>query len=390
MDLEQADKWLEIDLAKVLHNMQTVREHLSVGVQLIAVIKADAYGHGAIETARVMCANGIDFLAVTYLEEALALREAGIDVPIMIFSPLIDEEQYKKALEQNITMTITSPPEGLELNRISRSVGKHGKVHLKIDTGLGRFGLTEIEALQVYQAFAENPFLVIEGIYTHMSDAASNAKYTQRQFNDFMDIIVNMEKKGCYFSLKHCANSAVFLKYPHMFLQAVRIGTLLTGQYPAGKYNVLLDLQDPYRFISRIIAVNKREKGSYLGYYRTYRLRRGAQIAVLPVGYVDGLALGVQNPPSGFWDMVKLLLKQVLAYLGVRGFTLQVKIKGESYPVRGKVFMQNCVVELPEDLLVNAGDEVELPVRKTLAAKNIRHKYIHAEEVFHRIKDVQR
>ena len=165
MDWELMDKWLEIDLSKIGQNLQAIRSNLPLGVRLIAVIKAEAYGHGAIETARLLCARGVDFLAVTYLEEALALKEAEIDAQIMIFSPLTTAEQYEIALEQDITLTITSLPESLELDRISRRAGRPGKVHLKIDTGLSRFGLTAIEALQVCQVLAENPFIQIEGIY---------------------------------------------------------------------------------------------------------------------------------------------------------------------------------------------------------------------------------
>ncbi|HPF45043.1 MAG TPA: alanine racemase [Syntrophomonadaceae bacterium] len=378
----QIDKWLEIDLAKTLHNLNAVRSHLPVGVKLIAVIKADAYGHGAVKTAQLLCANGVDFLAVTYLEEALALREAGIDKQIMVFSPLTVAEQYQKALEQNITITIASVSESLELDQVSRNTRIQGKIHLKIDTGLGRFGLNTKEAHQICQTFNENPFIEIEGIYTHMADAARSEKYTNQQFRIFIKTITCLEEEGYHFSLKHCANSSVFLKYPHMLLQAVRIGTLLTGQYPAGTFDTALELQDPYRFKSRIVAVYHKEKGSYLGYYRTYRLKHPAQIAVVPVGYVDGLALAVQNPPTGFLDMLKLLIKQLLGYLGVKRFAPQVKIKGANFPLRGKVFMQNCLVELPDDFPVRAGDEVELPVRKTLAGKNIPHIYIHEEEAF--------
>jgi alanine racemase len=381
MDGELMDKWLEIDLSKIEQNLQAVRSNLPPEVRLIAVIKADAYGHGAVKTAQLFCAHGVDFLAVTFLEEALALKKAGIDAQIMIFSPLTTAAQYEIALEQDITLTITSLPESLELDRISRRAGKLGKVHLKIDTGLSRFGLTAEEALQVCQVLAENPFVQIEGIYTHMSDAAGSEKYTRQQFMNFMGTITILEEAGFHFQIKHCANSSVFLKYPHMFLQAVRIGTLLTGQYPAGKFDKVLDLEDPYKFKCRVIAVQPRAQGSSLGYYRTYRLRRPARIAVLPAGYVDGLGLTVQNPPNGFWDMIKLLLKQMLGYLGIRGFTLQVKIREEFYPVRGKIFMQNCLVELPEDSPVKAGDEVELPVRKTLAAKNIRQLYINTGDI---------
>lgn len=381
MNVNQTDKWIEINVEKILHNLNEVQSYLPTEVKLIAVLKADAYGHGAVKTAQLLNAHGVNFFAVTYLEEALLIREAGIDAQIMIFSPLIEMEQYHKAMEQNITLTIASIRESQELDRISRSLGKKVTVHLKIDTGLGRFGLNAAEATEICQSLKKNLYIYIEGIYTHMADAAMSYKYTARQFEAFMTVVSILRKEGFEFPLQHCANSSVFLQYPYMYLQAVRIGTLLSGQNPVGNFSTRLNLKDPYKFKSRIIALRQLEKGSYLGYFRTYRLKHTAQIAVLPVGFADGLALGVQNPPTGFIDMLKLLIKQLLGYLGVRKYNLQVNIKGTFFPVRGKVFMQNCLVEIPAQFQVMVGDEVELPVRKTLVAKNTRHVYINEAEL---------
>jgi alanine racemase len=376
LDLDLKDKWIEIDVEKVLHNLNEVRNHLPAGVKLIAVIKADAYGHGAVKTAQLLTANGVDFFAVTFLDEALEIRKAGIETQIMIFSPLTEVEQYIKAIQNNITLTIASLKECHDLDLISRNLGMPVTIHLKVDTGLGRFGLNAQDAAQICQTLKENKHIYIEGVYTHMADAARSEKYTSGQFSAFLAVIEDLSKQGFEFPLKHCANSSVFLRHPHMYLQAVRIGTLLSGQNPAGNFDKKLNLQDPFKYKSRIIALRQLEKGSYLGYFRTYRLKQRAKVAVLPVGFADGLALGVQNPPTGFIDMIKLLIKQLLSYLGVGKFSLQVRIKGASYPIRGKVFMQNCLVEIPADVEVSVGDEVELPIRKTLAARDIRREYI--------------
>ncbi len=382
MDLDLKDKWIEIDVGKVLHNLNEVRNHLPAGVKLIAVIKADAYGHGAVKTAQLLTAKGVDFFAVTFLDEALEIRKAGIDAQIMIFSPLTEDEQYIKAIQNNITLTIASLKECHDLDLISRNLGKRVIIHLKVDTGLGRFGLNAQDAAQICQTLKENNYIYIEGVYTHMADAAMSEKYTARQFSAFLAVIEDLYKQGFEFPLKHCANSSVFLRYPNMYLDAVRIGTLLSGQNPAGNFNKKLNLQDPFKYKSRIIALRQLEKGSYLGYFRTYRLKQTAKVAVLPVGFADGLALGVQNPPTGFIDMIKLLIKQLLSYLGFRKYSLQVRIKGALYPIRGKVFMQNCLVEIPANVEVSVGEEVELPIRKTLAAKDTRYEYINETASF--------
>lgn len=374
--MESMEKWIEIDVQKVLYNLNAVRNHLPPAVKLIAVIKADAYGHGAVRTAQLLTASGVDFLAVTYLQEALELREAGISCQIMIFSPLVEPGQFMQAIKNGITITIASHREAREIDIISRRMGQRAVIHIKADTGLGRFGTDTEEAARICQTLKENTFIYLEGIYTHMADAGRSEKYTCRQFAAFTGMIEELRKRGYEFPLQHCANSAIFLKFPGMYMQAVRIGTLLSGQSPAGHFKTDLNLRDPFKYKSRIISVRRLERGSYLGYFRTYRLKRAARIAVLPVGFIDGLALGVQNPPIDFLDMLKLLLKQLLGYMGLGRYSLKIGVKGNFYPVRGKVFMQNCLVEIPEDIDITVGEEVELPIRKTLAAKNIRREYI--------------
>ena len=138
---------------------------------------------------------------------------------------------------------------------------------------LGRFGLTEEEAITIAQEIKQHEKISIEGIYTHMADAAVNPSYTEKQFASFMQTVDKLKDMGIKIPVKHCANSAVFLKYPHMHLDGVRLGTLLTGQYPVGDFSARLDLADPYKFKSRIVSLRSLNKGSYLGYYRSYRLK---------------------------------------------------------------------------------------------------------------------
>jgi alanine racemase len=184
-----------------------------------------------------------------------------------------------------------------------------------------------------------------------------------------------LKREGADIPVKHCANSAVLLKYPHMRMNAVRIGTLLSGQAPAGVPNNL-KLTDPYKFKSRIISLRRLKAGSRLGYYSTYRLRKDAQVAVIPVGFQDGLAIEVVNKPAGFVDMLKHLVKMVLFYLNVPRFNLYVAIKGKHYPVRGKVFMQMALIVLPVETEVQIGDEVEVPIRKTIASSALKRFYM--------------
>ncbi|CFX02269.1 Alanine racemase [Syntrophomonas zehnderi OL-4] len=375
MERVLGDKWIEIDVDAIKNNLVAVNSQLEEKTRLIAVIKANAYGHGAVETARILYQNGVDFFAVSYLYEALELRKAGIRSAILVFSPIIHEDELKEAISQHITITIASYADWKLLEYVSYGFNNYIRVHLKLDTGLGRFGLTGEEALALTQEIKDHPHVHLEGIYTHMAEAASNPAYTEKQFASFMKTIHRLEDAGIKIPVKHCANSAVFLKYPHMHLDGVRLGTLLSGQYPAGKFDQVLDLKDPYCFKSRVISVRSLKKGSYLGYYRSYRLRQDAQIAVIPVGFSDGLALEVANKPAGFWDMLKSMAKIMLMYFNVPRFSLHLILNGVACPVRGKVFMQMALLEIPSGYDVNIGDEVELPVRKTLASRSITRVY---------------
>lgn len=372
-----ADKWIEIDVDDIRWNLEQVRSCLQEGVRLIAVVKANAYGHGAPEVARILYQQGVDFFAVSYLKEALALRHSGLRGSILLLTPLITEDQVQEALENHITLSITSLPEAELIDKVSRLSKRIATVHLKVDTGLGRFGMDLEQALQCCEALNRNSNIYIEGIYTHMAEgAARNTRYTLNQFKRFREVINQLQDRGYHIPICHCANSAVLLNYPHMQLDAVRVGTLLSGQHPVGKISHRLGLRDPYRFKCRIISVRNLKKGSYLGYNRTYRLKHAAKVAVLPVGYHDGLALAVDNRPSGLVDLLKVLAKTVLNYFHFPRLQMKVSYKGHLYPVRGKVFMQMCLVELPVDLEVQVGDEVEVPIRKTLALGSLMRLYV--------------
>ncbi|MEN6390349.1 MAG: alanine racemase [Syntrophomonas sp.] len=374
--MHKLDKWIEIDIDAVRNNLEQVRSILDQKAILIAVLKAEAYGQGARDIARLLNQQGVDFFAVTFLYEAIQLRKAGIPSNILVFSPLVDEEQAAEAIENSITITIASREEAARLIKVTQEMRKSATIHLKLDTGLGRFGLSSQELIELAQELNSCSNIYLEGIYTHMADAAGQTAYTARQFELFLETVRYLEQAGIRIPLQHCANSAVFLKYPQMHLDAVRIGTLLSGQHPVGNFERRLSLKDPYRFKSRIVSLRWLEKGSYLGYFRTYRLKKQALIGVVPVGFNDGLALEVANPPAGFVDLLKGMARQILVYFNWPRFRLNIIIKGIEYPIRGKVFMQMALVEFPPEADIRVGDELELPVRKTLAAKNIVRLYV--------------
>lgn len=370
-----ANKWIEVHLEALQHNLHEVRRHLTPGCRLIAVLKADAYGLGAVELANQLAQEGVDYFAVSFLDEALELRESGRTESILIFSPLNPEEVYP-ALENSCTVTVTSL-EGLKtVEEAARRLERPARIHLKVDTGLGRFGFAIDKIAEAAERAAESPHIVLEGIYTHFAEAGGSERFTRRQFKRFSDVLLALEQRGIRVPLRHCCNSAAFLRFPEMHLDAVRIGTLLGGQYPAGKVPRLLRLEDPYRFKARVVEVRMLKRGQSLGYFRTYKLRKESTVAVIPVGFVDGLGVEPAAKPTGLVDLIKTLAKILAAYFNIERTALTVRVKNKRAVIRGKVFMQFCMAVVPPDADIAPGDEVELPVRRTLASRGITRVYL--------------
>jgi alanine racemase len=375
------NKWVEIDAEKMKHNIRAVLELVPPEIMVLAVVKNNAYGHGAVGMAQLLERQGVSYLGVSYLEEAMELRQAGIDADILIFAPLSSADEVRTAFENKLTVTVASPYDHDLVQAASAMLNFRLRIHVKLDTGLSRFGLDPEQLVSICQSLGANERLHLEGIYTHMAEAG-NAAFTRGQFDRFTAAIERCGQEGIRFILRHCAGSEVFLRYPQMHLDMVRLGTLLTGQYPAGFHpeKGAPKLEDPFAFKTRVIAAGMRSAGAYLGYQRTYRLRRAANIAVIPVGYADGVALAVDNPPTGLRDLVKKLVKLVLTFAGVRRFNRQVILHQRPVPVRGKVFMQMTLLELPPGMEVQPGDEVTVPVRKTLVGKEVVRLTIRAGE----------
>ncbi|QGU00700.1 Alanine racemase [Candidatus Syntrophocurvum alkaliphilum] len=368
-----SNKWIEIDSDAIKNNLEQIRFRLANKAKLIAVVKANAYGHGLVETAQILSENGVDFFAVTYLDEALELRKANIKGDILIFSPLIDKQNIKEAIKHKLTLSITSL---WDAQMISKLVMYDNlvKVHIKLDTGLGRFGFSLKETKEICDTLKENSNIHIEGIYTHMAEGGlKKSSYTKKQYRQFTEAIRKLEvEENLTFNLKHCANSAVFLNYEEMWLDAVRIGTLISGQLPVGVKDNSIELVDPYVFKTKVIAIKQLERGKTIGYFRSYKLTKNAKIAVIPVGFNDGLAVDVVNKPMSIFDILKGTIKQILRYFHFWPVCLYAKINGCTYPIRGKVFMQMALIEIPINHEVKLGNIVEVPIRKTIASSQIQ------------------
>ncbi|MBS5432234.1 MAG: alanine racemase [Firmicutes bacterium] len=336
----QKRSWAEIRLPNIRHNYEAIRASLPEGCRFLGVVKADAYGHGALPVAKLLQEAGADYLAVSCLDEALELRRGGIDMPILILGHTPYE--YTGALiENHITQTISCLAKALEYAAEAERLGKALKIHIKLDTGMSRLGFLCSGAH--FEEGVENvvrscrlPGLVPEGIYTHfaVSDEPDEASrdYTLAQFALFMNFIDAVkERGGIRFPIRHCANSGAVVNYPQMALDMVRPGLLLYGYGDKGR----LGLRPCMRLVTTVSTIKFYEPGTSVSYGRRYVTDKRCRMGVLAIGYADGLPRIISNKCS---------------FAAQGGFA----------PQRGSICMDMCMVDLSDLPQVDVGSEVEL------------------------------
>lgn len=352
--MQEVPVWAEINLKAVARNMQEIRRIVSPRAEVMAVVKADAYGHGAVEVARVVLANGAVRLAVARVEEGKELRTAGIDIPILLLG-YTSYSQFAEVIDLSLAQAVYAPEMAAVLNAAAGRLGKRAAVHVKIDTGMGRLGLQcgEVAAKEVLQ-IARLPHLDVEGIFTHFATADSRDKsYALEQFNLFVSFLEGLRKEGLEIPLQHCANSAALIDLPQTHLNMVRPGIIIYGLYPSDEVqHSLISLQPAMTFKTRVAQVKKVPAGYRISYGATYRVPRPTVIATLPVGYADGY-------------------NRLLSSKG------EVLIHGQRAQVVGRVCMDQCMVDAghidglrPEDEVVLFGRQEGnvLPVEEVAEA----------------------
>ncbi len=384
-DKTMAETWIEVDLDAVVENYQETVKHLAFGSRCMAVVKADAYGLGAVEVAHALERAGCEAFAVTRVDEGLILREHGIEGLILVLGPTTPEE-WPQAIAAQLQLTLSELSSIEALNEVCSDLESVTptlvQVHLKVETGMGRTGFqyTELEAL--IHGLEKAPHLQVVGVYTHFARAAHRDKtYTLLQYDRFTSFTVRLGQLGIHPNWKHVCNSAAFLDYPDWHHDFVRIGTLLIGHYPGQGFSGKLKLRDPWMAKSRIIHLRKVPKGTYVGYQSIYRTKAETQLAVIPVGYADGFGLAPHFTPLGWIDFLKIVFKNFVALFGLFLGVERVEIKGETVRVAGKIGMQLTVIDVGMQVCV-LGDEVEIPLRRTVANPRIPRKYRQDGQIF--------
>lgn len=287
--------WAEIDLDKAKQNFETIRSTVGDRVKICCVIKASAYGHGAVRMASFYQKMKADYLAVSNIEEALQLRKKRITLPILILG-YTPEECAGILATNRITQTVYSYDYGKRLAACAEKLGVQVKIHIKLDTGMGRIGFlcrrdSEDELRQACE-ICRMPALIPEGIFTHFAVADENTDgdgFTAEQLNQFMSGIRYLEEQGIRFEIRHCANSAAIFDHPECHLDMVRAGVVLYGLKPSEKLRHMPELQPVMTLKSVISHIKEVYPGETVSYGRTFLANRKTTVATVPIGYADGL-----------------------------------------------------------------------------------------------------
>lgn len=280
--------WAEIDLEAIAHNVQAVQAHVGPSVGLMAVVKANAYGHGAVPVAKTALAAGAKWLAVNRVEEGVALRRAGIQARILILGYCLPG-QAATVVKHDLTPAITTLETATALADRARLLGRPFPVHLKIDTGMGRFGLLPEEVVDFARAMQNLSPLQLEGIFSHLATAdEADASFSRQQLRVYRQVVAAVEAAGIHLPVKHLANSAAGLVLPHARYHLVRLGIAMYGLTPSNEVNWPVSLHPAMTLKTRIARLRVLPAGASVGYGRTYLTPAPTPIALAPVGYGDG------------------------------------------------------------------------------------------------------
>ena len=326
-----ASNWAEIDLGAIAANIQYVKT-LS-GVEIMAVVKANAYGHGAVRVAQAAFSAGASWFGVARLEEALELRKAGLASPVLLLGYTPDQ-QIQSAVAQRISMTVWERAQIDRAAELARRTGRRAYLQLKVDTGMGRLGAQPDQAVQLARYLAHAPGVVFEGIFTHFARADERERETtDRQEAAFRAVLSQLQTEGIQPTWVHAANSAAGLARPTSAFNLVRLGIAMYGLHPSAEARLPAELRPALAWKSVLSLVKTLPPGSGVSYGHEYVTRGQERIGTVPVGYADGFR---RSPGS------------------------QVLVRGRRVPVIGRVCMDQILVQLDSIPEAQAGDEVVL------------------------------
>lgn len=325
--------WAEIDLDAIAENVRAFKQHIGERVELIAVVKANGYGHGAVPIAQAALQAGATRLAVHRITEGIELRQAGISAPIIImgYTPPSGVEQI---VQWKLTPSLITLEFAELLSSLAFSKGIRIPVHIKVDTGMNRYGLLPPEVLEFSQSLLRLPGLFLEGLFTHFATADWNEQvFIRRQLAVFNDVIAILQANHIEIPMLHAANSATTFRLPDAYFNAVRIGIAMYGLDPSDEWSPVFEIRPALTLKSLVSRVRDIPAGAGISYGRTYITEKASQVALVPVGYGDGF-------------------HRILSNKG------EVLIHGKRAPILGRVCMDQFVVDISGIPYVKQDDEV--------------------------------
>ena len=328
--------YAEVNLDAIRHNIDEVHKNIKEGTKVMAIVKANAYGHGAVQVAKALY-DQVDAYGVAMIEEAIELRKAGIDKLILILG-YTGEESYEDLVQYQISQTVYTWEMAEQLSETALKLGKKAKIHIKVDTGMSRIGyqVTE-EAADEMAQLSKLPHIIVEGIFTHFAKADEADKtHVHGQIAAYQKMLTMLEERGVEIPLKHCSNSAGIIDLPEVNMDAVRAGIILYGLLPSDEVQKeRIDLEPVMTLKSKVIHIKTLEKGRTISYGGTYEVTHTERIATIPVGYGDGYPRSLSN----------------------KGWVL---IHGQKAPICGRICMDQFMVDVTDIPKVRVGDEVTL------------------------------
>ena len=352
---ERYRSWVEVDLDNFNHNWDEIKRLVGPHVKVLQVVKADAYGHGAIEISNCALRKGAPILGVANADEGVQLRVSGITAPILILSPSTDSE-INEIMKYNLIPSVSDLQFAREIQKRYRKAGIRAPIHIEVDTGMGRGGTMHQEAFTMIQEILRFPNIIVEGIFTHLAASEVTTDYNETQWNLFQELLNKLEKHHIYIPIKHISNSGAIMNFPHFHLDMVRAGIMSYGIHPSPETETKVDLAPVMSFKTRVILIKEFPKGYGIGYGRSYITDKPTSIATIPVGYGDGYGFILSN----------------------RG---EVLIRGVRAPIVGRISMDICTADVSHIRDCQIGDEVVLMGHQG-------EEYISANEIADRVKTI--
>lgn len=330
--------WAEINLDAIAHNMRQIRKITSKNAKIMAVIKADAYGHGVESIAETLVKNGADAFAVATSDEALQLRKSGFTLPILILGNVFKEE-YEKLIENDISLTVASTDTAEEISKAALKIGKDAKIHIKLDTGMGRIGFVcgdddESTADEIFN-ISELGAICVKGIFSHFSKAdEEDLSYCRIQFERFEKMCSLLEERGLHIPIKHICNSAGIMNFPQYHMDMVRCGIITYGLYPSDCVaKDKLNLIPAMTVKAKIVNIKTVKHESPISYGGNYVAETGKKIATIAIGYADGFSRTLSGKTS-------------------------VLIRGKRAKIVGNICMDQCMADVSEIDDIDLNDDV--------------------------------